>query len=239
MIAAIPRSTTKGALEIYEQLWQDAVLAFARGKPDVDPYLSDKRADSRRGVTLVARPPQSVRDKVRDYLERLALVCSEQYIYRPEELHVTVLSIISGTSSWRSEIRQLASYRAVIGAVLSRQRSFRIRFRGITASPGSVMIQGFPMDDGLAGIRNELRTAFAKDGFSRLLDRRYRISTAHITALRFRPPGVNAAGFLALLQEGREMDFGEMHVTNLQLIWGDWYASANIVRALEDYRLSD
>jgi len=226
-------------LKIYEQLWQDAISAFARGRPDVDPYLSDKRTDPRRGVTLVARPPQSVRDKVRDYLERIALVCPEQYGYRPEELHVTVLSIISGTESWRAEIRQLASYRAIIGAVLGRQRSFRIRFRGITASPGSVMIQGFPMDDGLAGIRNELRTAFAEEGFSRLLDRRYRISTAHITAVRFRHPGVNTAELLALLEEGREMDFGEMHVTNLQLIWGDWYASANVVRTLEEYRLSD
>jgi hypothetical protein len=171
LIAAIPWNTIKGALEIYEQLWQDAVLAFARGKPDVDPYLSDKRADTRRGVTLVARPPQSVRDKVRDYLERLALVCPEQYGYRPEELQVTVLSIISGTQSWRGEIRQLASYRAIMGAVLSRQRSFRIRFRGVTASPGSVMIQGFPVGDGLAGIRNELRTAFAAKGFDRSFGR--------------------------------------------------------------------
>jgi 2'-5' RNA ligase len=149
-----------------------------------------------------------------------------------------VLSIISGTQSWRSEIRQLAAHRAIIGAVLSRQRSFRISFRGIPASPGSVMIQGFPVRGGLAEIRNELRKAFAHEGFDRLLDRRYKISTAHITALRFRQPVVNARELVGLLEEGRQMDFGEMHVNDLQLIWGDWYASAHIVRTLQEYRLS-
>jgi 2'-5' RNA ligase len=225
--------------KVYEQLWHDAVSAFARGKPDMDPCLSDRRADSRRGVTLLARPSPPVRDKVKAYLERLARVFPEQYFYRPEELHVTVLSIISGTQSWRTEIRQLASYRAIIGAVLSRQRSFRIRFRGITASPGAVMFQGFPVDDGLARIRDGLRTAFAHAGFTRLLDRRYRISTAHITGLRFRQPGVDAERLVSLLEEGRQINFGETHVTNLELIWGDWYASANIVRTLQEYRLSD
>lgn len=229
--------SSKVALETYDRLWREAVAALAQGKPDIDPYLCDKSGDPRRGVTLVARPSQSVRDRARDYLERLALVCPGQYFYRPEELHVTVLSVISGSQSWRREIRQLASYRAIIGAVLRRRRSFRIRFRGITASPGCVMIQGFPVGDGLAGIRNALRTAFARAGFAGVLDRRYRIHTAHITAMRFRQPGVDAGGLLALLEEGRQMDFGDTHVTHLELIWGDWYASSNIVRTLREYRL--
>jgi hypothetical protein len=102
-----------------------------------------------------------------------------------------------------------------------------------------MMIQGFPVGDGLARIRNDLRTAFAHEGFDRLLDRRYKISTAHITALRFCQPGLDAEALLAVLEDGRQMDFGEMHVTSLQLIWGDWYASSNVVRTLQEYQLSD
>ena len=225
-------------MEIYEELWNDAASVFARGKVHIDPHLSDKTTDLRRGVTLVARPSPSVRDKVKAYLDRLAQACPEQYFYRPEELHITVLAIISGTDSWRREIRQLASYRPIISEVLGHQHSFKVSFRGVTASPGSVMIQGYPEDDGLARIRNELREAFARAGFDRLLDRRYKISTAHISVLRFRQPGVDGRRLMALLEEGRRADFGEMVVTDLQLIWGDWYASANLVRIFQEYRLS-
>jgi 2'-5' RNA ligase len=226
-------------LEIYETFWSEAVSAFERGNQQVDPHLSDKTNDLRRGVTVVLRPSPSVRGNVKDFLDRLAAVCPEQYFYHPGELHVTVLSIISVTESWRKEIRPLASYRAIIGDVLSRQHSFKICFHGVTASPNAVMIQGFPMGDGLAHIRNELREAFARNGFGTTLDRRYKISTAHITAMRFRRPEENWKRLMSLLEENRWTDFGETEVNRLQLIWGDWYASGNIVRTLQEYRLSD
>jgi 2'-5' RNA ligase len=226
-------------LEIYEKFWNEAVSAFEHGKQEIDPNLSDKTNDLRRGVTVVLRPSPTVRGKVKDFLDRLATVCQEQYFYRPEELHVTVLSIISVTESWRKEICPLVSYRAIIDDVLSRQHSFKICFRGVTASPGTVIIQGFPMGDGLARIRNELREAFARNGFGSIPDRRYKISTAHITAMRFKKPEENWKRLMSLLKENRRTDFGESEVNNLQLIWGDWYASGNIVRTLQEYRLSE
>jgi len=225
-------------LEIYEKLWNDAISAFERGEQQIDPHLSDQTNDLRRGVTMVLRPSLSVRTKVKEYLDRLAQVCPEQYFYHPEELHVTVLAIIAGTEFWRTEIRQLVAYRAIISDVLSRQHSFKVSFRGVTASPGSVIIQGFPMCDGLARIRNELREAFARHGFGSLLDRRYKINTAHITAMRFHKPGADWKRLAPLLKEGRQTNFGQTEVNSLQLIWGDWYASANLVRTLQEYSLS-
>jgi 2'-5' RNA ligase len=228
----------KEQLEIYEKLWRDAAPALERGEQQTDPYLSDKAADLRRGVTVILRPSLSVRDKVIDYLERLAKVCPEQYYYRPEELHVTVHSIISGTEFWRREVHHLVACRAIISDVLNRQHSFKLGFRGVTASPSSVMIQGFPMCDGLTRIRDALREAFAQNGLGGMLDRRYRINTAHITAMRLRKPIADWIQLLSLLEEGRQTNFGETEVNSLQLIWGDWYASASLVRTLQEYRLS-
>ena len=224
-------------LEIYETLWREAVAAFARGEPHLDPHLADKSKDLRRGVTLIARPSPLVQERVKEFLDRLAAVGPEQYFYRPEALHVTVMSIISGTLAWRKEIGRLAACRRVISEVLSRQRAFRIQFRGITASAGSVMIRGFPDGDGLGKIREELREGFARQGLGDLLDRRYKISTAHITVMRFRAPGMDWSRLGPVLERGREMDFGETTVDRLQLIWGDWYASAETVRVLQEYRL--
>jgi 2'-5' RNA ligase len=159
------------------------------------------------------------------------------FFHELEELHVTVLSIISGTEFWRKEMCQLLSYRAIISEVLNRQHSFKIRFRGVTASTSNVMIQGFPMCDGLAGLRDELREAFARDGFGGILDRRYKISAAHITALRFRKTSADWKRLVSPLEAGRQTNFGETEVNSLHLIWGDWYASANNVRTLQEYRL--
>jgi 2'-5' RNA ligase len=226
------------AVGIYEKLWIDAESAFEQGTPQTDPCLADKTHDLRRGVTLVLRPSVFVCEKLKDFLDRLAIVCPDQYIYRPEEFHVTVLSIISGSEFWRSEIRSLVLCRRIISSVLARQHSFMIGFKGVTASPGTVMIQGFPLCDGLANIRNELREAFARNGLGGMPDRRYRSRTAHITAMRFKNRSGNWKRLASLLKENRQTEFGVAKVQNLQLIWGDWYASADIVRTLQQYHLS-
>ena len=223
---------------IYKTLWNDAVAAFEQGQPHIDPHLSDKANDPRRGVTLVFRPSPSVRDAVAAFTGRLAAVCPGQHLYQPEELHVTVLSIISGTEHWRREMERLHACLPSIRKALANHHPFKINFRGVTASPGSVLIQGFPHDEALANIRNDLRAAFAQNGFGDMLDRRYKISGAHMTAMRFGKPCTDLKPLLTFLKSSREIPFGETEVTNLQLIFNDWYASAETVRVLEEYRLS-
>lgn len=225
-------------VNLYEKLWNDAAAAFARGEHAIDPCLSDTANDSRRGVTLVFRPPPAVRDAVRDDVVRLAAVCPGQYFYRPEQLHVTVLSIITMTRLWREEMPRFEACRAMIGGVLGRQQSFKVRFRGVTAAPDSVMIQGFPVEEGLAPIRDALREAFTRAGFGDMPDRRYKVSGAHITVMRFCRECRDLKGLLTFLKASRETDFGECEVTNLELIWADWYASADRVKTLEEYRLT-
>jgi 2'-5' RNA ligase len=226
-------------LEIYQQLWIGAVSAFERGQPQIDPNLSDRAKDLRRGVTLAFRPSPAVRVKVKSFLDRLAGVAPGQHFYRPKELHVTVLAIISGTEFWRKEMRQLAAGRAIINDVLHRCHSFKVRFQGVTASPGTVMIQGFPDGDALEKIRDELREAFARNGWGGQLDRRYKITAAHMTVMRFCRADADWKRLAAWLAENREEDFGETDVNRIQLVWGDWYASANVVRTLQEFRLPE
>jgi 2'-5' RNA ligase len=223
---------------IYQRLWSEAAAAFERGEHKIDPHLSDKANDRRRGVTLICRPSPSVREAVADYISRLAKACPGQYFYRPEELHITVLSIISGTELWEREMSRLDACRPIIGEVLGRCRPFKIHFRGVTASPDSVLIQGFPVGDDLATIRDELRAAFASHGLGDMPDRRYKATTAHMTVMRFSKPCPDLKPSLSLLQASREMDFGECEVGAIQLILGDWYGSAESVQVFQEYRLS-
>jgi len=223
-------------LEIYQQLWNEALPALENGRPQLDKNLLNKSQDRRRGVSLAIRPSPAILEKLNAFVRPLMTMVPGQYFYQPEELHVTFLTIISGSEFWRKEIRRLAVCRALIQEILSRHKTFKIRFQGVTASPGAIMIQGFP-DDGLEKIRSELRVAFTENGLEDLLDRRYKINSAHITVARFCQPEADWNRLTDFLKANRQTDFGEMNVETIQLVWGDWYASANTIRTLQQYHL--
>ena len=227
------------ARQIYDRLWRGAILRFKRGEPQTDPHLVNRAGDRRRSVTLVLRPEPAVQVAVKRFLRQLAVTAPGQYFYRPDELHVTVLAVIPGSEAWRGKIHDLPAIHAVIGKVLGRRRPFVISFRGITASPDAVMIQGFPKDGALAVIRDELRRVLRKNHLGGDIDRRYKINTAHMTAMRFSHARADWKMFIDLLAANRRTDFGETHVGKLQLIWGDWYASSRSVRTIQEYALND
>ena len=172
------------------------------------------------------------------FIGRLQTVCPGQYFYQREELHITGLSIITMTELWREEMERFEKCRHLIGEVLTRQRPFKVKFKGVTASRDSVLIQGFPMDNGLTTIREALREAFTRAGYGDMPDRRYKVIAAHISAMRLCKSGADMKPLLAFLKESREIDFGESHISSLELILGDWYASADTLKVLEEYRLA-
>jgi 2'-5' RNA ligase len=226
------------ARQVYERLWNEAVPAMGRNDVEFDRHLLSKSQDLRRGLTLALRPCSKVQDSINTFLLELAEAVPGQYFYRPEEFHVTVLAIISGSESWQDKIQHLAAYQSIIDEVLKRHRKFSIAFQGVTASLSAVMIQGFPGDETLARIRDELRDAFWKNKFGEQLDVRYKINTAHITVMRFCNANVDGKRLLTKLQANRTTDFGETRVAELELILGDWYASASTARTLQKYKLA-
>ena len=231
-------SGLNGAQQIYDRLWINAIATLPKpGGVQVDRFLERPAADPRRGATLVARPAAEVRDRVETFLRKAAAICPNQYFYRPAELHVTVMAVIPGSEIWRQEIHRLPACKKALAGVLSKGRAFSLKFCGVTASPEAVLIQGFPQDDVLAQLRDELRNALREQGVGENLDRRYKIAAAHLTVMRFSNPRADWKQLLDFLQAHRETDFGETRIQSLQLIWGDWCASADSLRVLREYKL--
>jgi 2'-5' RNA ligase len=224
-------------MQIYEQLWRDSAPAFAAGRPQIDRSLQDRLADRRRGVSLIFRPNPAVQGNVKRFLDPLAAEFPGQYFYRPEELHVTVLTLISASEQWRHEIRDVPVFRGILGDVLSRHGPFTVEFRGVTAAPNAVLVQGYPAGNTLESIREDLRQAFVQSGFANRLDRRYRSQTAHLTAMRFASPDADWPRLLAVLMANRQTSFGTSDVSRLQLVWGDWYGSSANLRVLQEYAI--
>jgi len=223
---------------IYDQLWAEAEAAFAGAGPRVDTHLADRAGDQRRGVSLIFCPPPAVQASIKDFLDPLAEAFPGQHFYAPAEFHVTVLTPISGTDRWRREMRELRVFREILRAALRGRPAFGVEFRGVTAAPNAVMVQGFPRDGALERIRDGLRRAFAERGLGDRLDRRYRNAAAHITVMRFGRAGLDGRRLLTRLAANRAREFGSMQVDTLQLVWSDWYASAKALRVLEEFPLA-
>ena len=70
-----------------------------------------------------------------------------------------------------------------------------------------MLIQGFPQDDVLAQLRDDLRSALRDRGVSENLDRRYKIAAAHLTVMRFPNPQADWKRLLDFLRAHRQHRF--------------------------------
>lgn len=224
-------------MRIYEELWEQAVAAFERRAPRLDPYLPNRAADPRRGVSLMFPLPAPVRTAIQAFLDRLAAEFPGQYYYPPDTLHVTVVTFIPATEHWRDEIGDVRAFRGIVREILRQQPAFEVDFRGVSAAPNAVIVQGFPRDGVLEAIRRDLRAAFVQRGFPNRLDRRYANQSAHVTAMRFCQPHADWLRLREVLQASRQVPFGAARVEALKMTWGDWYASTASLRVFETFPL--
>jgi len=220
----------------YEQLWKKSAEGFSRGVFELDADI-DNPADNRAGLTLLIRPPEAVALAWQKLRRELEIIEPGQYYYPTSDLHVTVMSIISCYPGFSPDVIHLPQYIDLIREALQNSKSFTVDFTGITASPSCVLLQGFPGNETLNAIRNNIRQAFKASPLMHSIDKRYSLQTAHITAVRFRRELVNAAAFLDTLQRYRSYPFGSGTIGQVELVFNDWYQRKERVTLLETFPL--
>ncbi len=221
----------------YDRLWSEAVDRIRSGTIELDPVLRARARDQRRGLTVIAGPSRPVREEVATFLKELRHLEPGQYYYIAPELHVTVLSLFTATVDYQPFFAQQAQYADIVGAVVKHSPPIRIDFGGVTASPGTVMIQGFFDNDALNDLRDHLRAQLRKHGLGRELDQRYRLQTAHMTVVRFREPLADSRRFAAALKAARERSFGTTAFRSFSLVQNDWYMSRRTIKIIRRYPL--
>ncbi|WP_236782846.1 hypothetical protein [Aliivibrio fischeri] len=128
--------------------------------------------------------------KITEFLCELKKVEPEQYYYPEEELHLTILSIISCISGFQLADIDTFSYVGIFKRMQDTE-SISIKFEGVTISTSCILIQGFPIGEGLNELRNKLRNRYQESSLHTTIDSRYRLSTAHVTAVRFTSQLIN------------------------------------------------
>lgn len=206
----------------YQKLWEQSLPRFQAGDFEYDPKIDDP-GDRRYGLTLLARPDARVQSNVQTLLGQLRELAPDHYYYPSSDLHMTVLSIISCREGFSLDQLELPAYKQLIAQVVAELPPFRVRFQGLTASPSCVMIQGYPENQALAQLRDALRQTFRASGLRHSMDKRYTLSTAHMTVIRFRKKAAAEQAFLERLVGLKDTDFGQCRIHNLELVGNDWY----------------
>lgn len=220
----------------YAAMRSAALAKIALGEVELDPLLDDPH-DTRRGITLLARPPAPVAERILELLAEFRLLEPAQYYYPATDLHLTVLSLISCHPGFRLVDIEPAAYQALVAEVLHGVRPFRVELRGLTASPGGILLQGFPQGTGLQQLRTALRQAFQASGLRQTIDQRYRIQTAHATVVRFRAPLQHPPRLAELTRRFQDYPLGAFEVSTLELVYNDWYQRAAHTVQLGRYQL--
>lgn len=152
-------------------------------------------------------------------------------------MHVTAMSVISCHSGFSLNSIRVDDYAELIQRTVQNVKPFLLSFKGVTASPSCIMIQGFPEDNQLNLLRNGLRENFRKSSLQQSIDTRYVLKTAHSTIVRFKAPLQKTSAFLHKLQEYRNYEFGNTEVNELELVYNDWYQRRALVKLLGRYSL--
>ena len=221
----------------YRKLWEQSLPRFQAGNFEYDPKISDPD-DRRYGLTLLARPDARVQSKVQTLLGQLREIAPSHYYYPSSDLHITALSIISCREGFSLDQQELPAYQQLIAQVVGELPPFRVWFKGLTASPSCVMIQGYPENHALAQLRDRLRMAFRASGLRHSMDKRYTLTTAHMTAVRFTGKTVSEPAFVEHLIALKDTDFGQCRIQNLELVGNDWYQRQRNTRLVASWGLS-
>lgn len=222
--------------EHYEQLYQNAIQQIDQELYSIDELI-DSTYDNRRGITLLIRPDDKVKTEIIKFLNTLNVFEPNQYFYPESDLHITVMSIISCYDGFNLGNINIEDYIKIIQQSITGIKPFDIEFKGITASPSCIMIQGFMPNNSLNQIRDNLRRNFNNTNLKQSLDKRYTIMTAHSTVFRIREKLRNKDQLIKLIAEYHNYTFGTFKVDQLEFVFNDWYQRKEYVKTLHQFKL--
>lgn len=220
----------------YTNLYTESCDKISNGNYVIDTQI-DNLSDNRFGITLLIRPTEEIKNSIQLFLNELKKVDASQYYYPNSDIHITVMSIISCYNGFNINNISLQDYVAIIKKCITGLSKSEINLQGITASPSAVMIQGFPSDTSINNLRDTLRTSFKQTPLEQSIDKRYSLSTTHLTVVRFRKPINNTDLFLKTLHKYRDYNFGKFEIKNIELVYNDWYQRAQFVKHLYDFKI--
>ena len=208
------------------------------GKVAVDEFLAHPKKDIRRGMSLIIRPSAEISERIIAMQGRLGPLLGDQYFYPAGDLHMTVYSAIPVGASASFHALDLPAYASAVKRTVVRSSApFTLRFAGISASDQAILVKGYPCDDQLRRLQDDILEEFQAMGFEFGAKRRFRNESAHITFARFARQVPNLPALRQALSDLQDFEFGKMTARELQLFENDWYLRPNSLKEFGRFTL--
>lgn len=218
----------------YNQMWTNSKPSILKNEIVPDLHLNDLENDKRRGLSLVAPLNSSLFSKVLGVMKKLEEIEPEQYYYPLENIHLTLMNITDFSENFVLDKKKRECYKRIIKKVFRDSQLFEVEFKGITASKGAVIIQGF-CNNAIRELREKLRQEALKEGIG--LKEDYKRETAHLTIIRFRKKLRSPEEFANQIEELRNTKIGIMQIKKARLVLHDWYNRKEKRKVIEEFPL--
>lgn len=218
----------------YDTLFAQGAEAARLGQLLPDPYLRHPATDTRRGLTLLIPLAPAVAHAATEALAALRPQEPALYYYPAPDLHLTLLTPLTGQPGQQLSPARAQAYAAAIGEALHGASAFDIEFNGLTLVPAGVLLQGYPAP-ALQLLRERVRAGLLAAGLP--VKERYLSVSAHVTAVRFPQVPAQPAALADYVQARRELPVGRQRVAELLLVWNDWYNRQQHRQVLTRYQL--
>ncbi|MBN2305188.1 MAG: 2'-5' RNA ligase family protein [Anaerolineae bacterium] len=231
----------------YDRIESEGRAQMATGRIRTDPHLLDRASDTRRGLTLILRPDEVTLAQLAALLDDLRGVIPGQHVYRPGELHITVLPVISASPGLTLDEIPVNLYRAIFAPVIESTAPFAMRITGLIGTPNAVLLAGYAdshadgdrNSDPLNALRDRLRAALNAAGLAGLSERRYPSVTAHLTVARYQSQPRDLPALAAWLADHRDRTFGAFRAETVDLVFNNWYMDQDLVQTLAHFPLKE
>lgn len=216
---------------LYDSIAAAGESRIAAGMAEVDAFLASGAADGRRGLTLLYRPV-AILPAYGRLRETADAAVPGQYLYPPEDLHVTVFDFVSAREGFRAGRALEESCIALCDSALRGAAPFAIEFRGVVFGAAAGLLCGY--DRGrLTALRARIRRLLPPHGIPN--SERYLSRSAHATFMRFARRPADTEALLAFARAHRETPLGTAPADRFQLVEHDWYDRAATRRLVAEF----
>jgi nucleoside phosphorylase/tetratricopeptide (TPR) repeat protein len=234
-----PSSPSVGSLKkLYRDIAIKGEECLRKGTVDPSEHLINLAQDSRRGLTIVIRPSLRVAKNLESVVNRLTNSCTSLFGYDATRFHITLLSLKTAVENFHAEQFPLDTYETTIEQAVKAFPAPTIQFIGVCPTPNSIVATGFPSNESLELIRDELRRLLKLRGLDHGVDERYAIRGAHLVLARFLRKEADFSRLSVALRELTEIPLGEMVADQCHLVVNDFYFSKDKIRILRSFPLS-
>ena len=207
---------------------------WKKGWIETDPYLSGKE-DLRTGLTLRVKPPSSVCEQLHEHLMKANLP-DAVYCYPPGDMHITLLTLVSGRVGYHPDAGDIAIYVQALNPFFSTRSNIYFKMYQMKAVSNGFVLTGTSRLNALEFLRSKLSADLHQLPERLHPTPRYHLTQAHMTLGRFRDIPVRWHRLLNLMSRPSPVQY--FVGSEVELVHNDWYHRTQYTTILAKFPLA-